>query len=177
MKYFSIILMIGLLLACNLSKQDSNSSVANGNSATVKPDEAPKTHEIEPTRTPSDASLDTLRASVGKTADDIQLWDNKELATRLEKLLGPDFAVMKKYWQTQTPIEAEGDVLSLGGCEAHNCGNNQYLMYIDTANNNINVFHFKNGKMKAYMEKGEIALPSGFAKYFDELKENTETTK
>ena len=124
-----------------------------------------------------DAGLDLLKRSVGKTAAEIGLWENNEITARLEKLLGADYAAMKQNWQTQTPIEAEGSVLSLTGCENNNCGGNQYLMYVDTANNNINVYRFKDGKMKTYSEKGAIELPKGLAKDLETTKQNAETSK
>lgn len=140
------------------------------NAASVKPSVS---QTQTPVNTPAPAAtesavsgLASLKASDGKMATDIGLWENKDVAPRLEKLMGSDFADLKKYWNTQTAIAVEGDILKLTGCEAHNCGPNQYVMFIDTAKDNINVYHFKDGKEKAYKEKGDITLPKGFA---DEL--------
>lgn len=124
------------------------------------------------TSTGTTSSLKSLNASVGKTASDIKLWENKDVNPRLEKLLGPDYANMKKFWNTESPISAEGDVLMMSGCEQHNCGDNQYVMFIDTSNDNINVVHIKNGKTKDYKEKGDISLPKRFADELDARKQN-----
>ena len=118
------------------------------------------------TPVPPASPLSSLKASVGKTAVDINLWDNKDVGPRLEKLMGADYAVMKKFWGTESPITADGDVLMMTGCEPHNCGPNQYVIFIDTAKDNINVVHIKNGVAKDYKEKGDITLPKQFA---DEL--------
>src|ERR1051326_6371898 len=118
------------------------------------------------------SSLSSLKASVGKTAVDIKLWDNKDVGPRLEKLMGADYATMKKFWGTESPIKADGDVLMMSGCEPHNCGDNQYVMFIDTARDNINVVHIKNGVAKDYKEKGDIALPKQFADELSILKSN-----
>lgn len=117
--------------------------------------------------------LSSLKASVGKTAFDIKLWENKDVNPRLEKLLGADYAAMKKYWNTETPIEAEGDVLMLTGCERHNCGDNQYVIFIDIAKDNINAHHFLKDTLKSYKEKGEITLPKGFADEFASMKSSS----
>ncbi len=116
--------------------------------------------------------LSSLKASAGKTAVDIKLWDNKDVGPRLEKLMGADYATMKKFWGTESPIKADGDVLMMSGCEPHNCGPNQYVMFIDTANDNINVVHINKGVAKDYKEKGDITLPKEFADELATLKPN-----
>ncbi len=177
MKYAIAIVLLAASLSCNLTSETKKSAGSTNNSTTVKPAATISPAQSTNTTASNDTGLDFLKASVGKTADDIQLFDNKALAPRLEKLLGPDYAAMKKYWQTQSPIDAEQNVLALTGCEAHNCGDNQYLMYIDTTNNNINVFHVKNGKMKEFKEKGAIVLPGRLAKDFENMTENANITK
>ncbi|MCC6329521.1 MAG: hypothetical protein IT174_13480 [Acidobacteria bacterium] len=150
--------------------KSANSTPAANTAATPTP--------VAANTTPvDDASLDLLKRSVGKTAAEIGLWENDAITARLEKLLGADYPAMKQNWQTQTPIEAEGSVLSLTGCENNNCGDNQYLMYVDTAANNINVYRFKDGKMKTYTEKGEIKLPQSLAKDLETTKQNAQTSK
>jgi hypothetical protein len=86
--------------------------------------------------------------------------------------MGADYATMKKFWGTESPIKSDGDVLMMSGCEPHNCGDNQYVMFIDTAKDNINVVHIKNGVAKDYKEKGDIALPKQFADELSTLKPN-----
>ena len=95
-----------------------------------------------------------------------------DVGPRLEKLMGADYATMKKFWGTESPIKADGDVLMMSGCEPHNCGDNQYIMFIDTAKDNINVVHIKNGVAKDYKEKGDITLPKQFADELSELRPN-----
>ena len=125
---------------------------------------------VSSTPVPPASPLSSLKASVGKTAVDIKLWDNKDVGPRLEKLMGTDYATMKKFWGTESPIKADGDVLMMSGCEPHNCGDNQYVMFIDTANDNINVVHINKGVAKDYKEKGDITLPKEFADELSTLK-------
>jgi hypothetical protein len=144
----------------------ANTTNTNAPDSTASNSSTPATVSSTPA-TPA-SPLSSLKASVGKTAVDIKLWDNKDVGPRLEKLMGADYATMKKFWGTESPIKADGDVLMMGGCEPHNCGPNQYVIFIDTAADNINVVHIKNGVAKDYKEKGNITLPKQFA---DELSQ------
>ena len=78
------------------------------------------------------------------------------------KLLGKDYADFKANFSVQSPIEIEGDVFKSGACQAHNCGNN-YFLFVDLKNDNINVFHIDDTVKKHYFEKSEIKLPAKFA--------------
>ena len=146
----------------------ANTTNTNSPKSTVS--NAPATVSSTPVAPAS--TLSSLKASAGKTAVDINLWDNKDVGPRLEKLMGADYATMKKFWGTESPIKADGDVLMMSGCEPHNCGDNQYVMFIDTARDNINVVHIKNGGAKDYKEKGDIPLPKQFADDLSTLRPN-----
>lgn len=173
MKKTIFVALLAASVACNSTIENKNSADTGNKTATANttPPTTATSANSNAAHT-ADAGLNLLKSSVGKTASDIRLWENKEISGRLEKLLGADYAALKKYWQTQTPIQAEENVLSLSGCEDNNCGGNQWVMFADTASDNINVHHFKNGAMKTYREKGEIALPKGLAKDFETIKEN-----
>ena len=47
--------------------------------------------------------------------------------------------------------------------EAHNCGGNEYYIYVDLNSGNVNVYHIKDGRTKTYFEQSKISLPSKFA--------------
>jgi len=163
-----LLLIAGLTafaIACGAPSNTTNTNSTN----------SPTSNSSTPANTSKTAAapaspLSSLKASVGKTAVDIKLWDNKDVGPRLEKLMGADYATMKKFWGTESPIKADGDVLMLSGCEPHNCGDNQYVMFIDTANDNINVVHINKGVAKDYKEKGDITLPKEFAEELSALK-------
>ena len=169
-RYFAIAIFVALCFACKLGSTE-NSKTLNTSSS---PNNSRPTTMSSPinTATKTENSLVSLKSSKDKTASQIKLWQNKDVSGRLEKLMGADYATMKKFWNVETPLEVEENVLMLTGCEQHNCGDNQYLIYIDTANDNINVFHVGEGKLKPYKEKGEIKLPKNFAKDFDTTKSN-----
>jgi hypothetical protein len=158
-----------LLIACvsafvSACGGPANTTNTNSPNATASKSSTPANVSSTPVAPAS--PLSSLKASVGKTAVDINLWDNKDVGPRLETLMGADYATMKKFWGTESPIKADGDVLMMTGCEPHNCGDNQYVIFIDTAKDNINVVHIKSGVAKDYKEKGDITLPKQFA---DEL--------
>ncbi len=69
---------------------------------------------------------------------------------------------MKKYWNVESPIEIEDDVLMTSGCEAHNCGPNRYILVFDLNSDNLNVFHQEDSETKHFFENGEIKLPKRF---------------
>ena len=172
--YFVIAIFVALCFACKLGSTE-NTKNSNPSSTTSN-----NSHSVNVANNPNNSaaktvsSLVSLKSSKDKTASQIKLWQNKDVSGRLEKLMGADYATMKKFWNVETPMEVEGNVLQLTGCEQHNCGDNQYLMFIDTANDNINVFHIADGKLKPYKEKGEIKLPKKFADEFETTKSNLE---
>lgn len=120
--------------------------------------------------TAGNSSLGNLKPFVGKSASEIKLWQNEEINTRLKKLMGADYATMKKYWNTETPIKKFGDFLMMTGCEQHNCGDNQYIIFMDTSEGNINVVHIYNKTAKNWNENGEIDLPPTFADELSKMK-------
>lgn len=120
---------------------------------------------------PTDTSLILLKKYNDQYPSDVRLLDQPEIKNRLELLLGKDYDNFRKYWQTETPIKIEENVLSTTGCEQHNCGANQYVLQIDLMYNNINVYHFGQN-IQSYLEKGPINLPAGLAKEFQSIAGN-----
>lgn len=165
-----VLLMAGITAFAMACGGPANTTNTNSPNSTAANSSTPANVSSTPVAPAS--SLSSLKASVGKTAVDIKLWDNKDVGPRLEKLMGADYAAMKKFWGTESPIKADGDVLMMSGCEPHNCGDNQYVMFIDTAKDNINVVHIHKGVAKDYKEKGDITLPKQFADELAMLKGN-----
>lgn len=165
-----MIVLVAAVLGCDISKLTNSSNGGGANSAKPTPTaESKPSPTASPTAeaTPDKAELlDTLKKSKGKYPADIKLLDLGALNARLQKLLGKDFAAMKKNWNVETPMEVEGGVFMASGCEAHNCSSNHYLLFVDLNNDNINVFHLEDSGTKHYFESGEIKLPLKFA---DEL--------
>lgn len=103
------------------------------------------------------------REIVGKTLTESKLWQNKKFEERLRRLMGADYATMRKFWNTETPIKKFGDFLMMTGCEQHNCGDNQYVIFIDLGDGRINVIHFGNNGTKEWTGDRKIDdLPPPF---------------
>jgi hypothetical protein len=56
------------------------------------------------------------------------------------------------------------------GCEQHNCGDNQYVIFVDTAVGQINVVHIVNGDAREWGDK--MRLPPIFAEELAAMKTN-----
>jgi hypothetical protein len=111
------------------------------------------------------------RKIVGKTVSESKLWQNKKFDRRLRKLMGPDYATMKKYWNAETPIKKFGDFLMMTGCEQQNCADNQYVIFIDLGDGRINVVHIGKDATREWNAYREIDfLPPPFADELAELK-------
>lgn len=119
-----------------------------------------------------DTSLMALKEFAGAYPSDVNLLDQPELKERLKSLLGDEYTNFRKYWETETPVELEKNILVTTGCEQHNCAANQFVLQIDLNHNNINVFHFGQGGIQSYLENGPITLPPGLAKEFQTITEN-----
>jgi hypothetical protein len=115
--------------------------------------------------------LAELRRLEGKRIREIELWDAPDIQERLGKLVGAEFEALKREWMIESPITVDGDVLMAAGCDwNNNCDQNQYVMFADTAKDNINILHFKDGKEKAYKEKGDVALTEKFTQDLAAMK-------
>ena len=118
--------------------------------------------------TPSGKGADEI---VGKTVTESKLWDNKVFDRELSSLMGPDYATMKKFWNTETPIKKFGDFLMMTGCEQHNCADNQYVIFIDLGSGIVNVVHIGKDTDREWKTRGEIRyLPPPFEEELKRLK-------
>ncbi len=107
------------------------------------------------------------REIVGKTVTESKLWQNKVFSEQLRKLMGSDYATMKKFWNVETPIKKFGDFLMMTGCERQNCVNNRYVIFIDLGTGDTNVIHIGNDGTREWRVYEKIQLPPPFE---EELK-------
>lgn len=157
-----VVLMIAVL-GCDISKYVNSGKPDNSNTAKPTPSSDSKPSSPQPEATPSKPGVTSiLKKSAGKYPYEIKLLDNAELKDRLKKLLGAEFAAMKANWNVETPMEIESGIFKASACEAHNCGSNNYILFVDLKNDNINVFHVEDSGTKHYFESGEIKLPEKF---------------
>lgn len=108
------------------------------------------------------------REIVGKTVTESKLWQNKKFDRRLTKLMESDYVTMKRFWNVETPIKKFGDFLMMTGCEQRNCGENQYVIFIDLGDGRINVIHIGKDAIREWSAgQGIDDLPPPFE---EELK-------
>ncbi|MEQ1605209.1 MAG: hypothetical protein ABL999_10105 [Pyrinomonadaceae bacterium] len=131
--------------------------------------------------TASNSELGTLAPSgkaakeiIGKTATEIKLWQNKKVDPQLRELLGEDYSMMRRFWNTETPIKKFGDFLMLTGCEKQNCSNNRYVVFMNMATSNIEVVHIGKDTVREWTwrskEYSAIDLPPPFAEELAAMK-------
>jgi hypothetical protein len=114
--------------------------------------------------------LKQVKELAGKRVRQIELWDAPDMNERLSKLAGDEYPNLKEEWVIESPITADGDKLMAAGCEMNNCDKNQWILLADIADDNINLYHIKDGTLKLYKEKGEIQVPQAFAGDFARMK-------
>jgi hypothetical protein len=162
--YLSLELACGSAATNNGAANRANITASNTNGNTIqysRSENAYTTASNSPlgNLTPSGKSATDL---VGKTITEAKLWEHKDVGPRIKKIMGADYATMRKFWNVETPIKKFGDFLMMTGCEQHNCGDNQYVIFMDMARGGISVVHISNGTTKDWSD-GDIDLPPPFA--------------
>lgn len=110
------------------------------------------------------------REIVGKTVTESKLLQNKVFTDQLRKLMGPDYATMKKFWNEETPIKKFGDFLMMTGCEPQNCVDNRYVIFIDLGTGDTNVVHIGRDGSREWNLYEKIQLPPPFAEELKRIK-------
>ena len=166
MRFVILLILVSVaLIGCSgTASNTASNSAANPTNTVATGTPAPKVVY-------TGGGVKQLKELAGRRVREIELWDSKDIDTRLGKLMGgDDYAAMKNAWLVESPIAAEGDILMMAGCAQDNCAGNQYVMFVDVAKDNFNVQHFKDGKPKVYKEKGDIVLPEKFVSELDTMK-------
>ena len=161
-----IVICLVAVLGCKYLNGKNDNSNAAKPSSTNEPKASPTINKHDFDEKPATPALSmTLKKYAGKYPYEVKLLDNPALKSRLVKLLGPDFAAMKANWNVETPIEIDSGVFMASACQAHNCADNRYLLFVDLDKDNINVFHVEHGT-QTYAENGKIVLPKKFEDEF-----------
>ena len=102
----------------------------------VKKSRSDQANEIHTTGTgqnspESSGNLDFMKTLNGKYPYDVKLFDNPNLANRLNILLGARFDFLKSIWETQTPVEINGDLFYAWAMKAHSGGDSGAVLMVD----------------------------------------------
>jgi hypothetical protein len=107
-KLFLLSACASLAIACGSSANNTgtNAGANRTNLAATNTNASAKTLSLNENMytTASNSYLGSLKPSVGKTASESRLWENKEIDKQLRKLMGADYTTMRKFWNTETPI-------------------------------------------------------------------------
>lgn len=106
---------------------------------------------------------------VGKTVTESKLWQNKMFDGELRRIMGKDYAAMRKSWNSETPIRKFGDFLMMTGCEEQNCANDRYAIFIDLGLGNIGVVHIGKDGVRDW-KNGDFDLPPPFVEELGRLR-------
>lgn len=162
---------LSISIACSSSTSTSTASKTNVNAANSAPYTS---RENDYSFAQRDVDLAPLGEFVGKTAIEMNLWNNKPVAARLKRLMGPDYETMVRYWNTETPMKDFGDVLMLTGCERDNCSNNRYVIITSLSEGYVYVVHIGEERIREWKTRSsedlDLPLPSPFAEELKAMK-------
>lgn len=95
------------------------------------------------------------------------------LAARLKAMMGDArYQTLLQDWQTESPLSVEDGVYHTNGCQAHNCFDVDYHLFLDPATDDVNLYAFRDRKMEAFEDKRAIPLPEDLAGDFAAVKTN-----
>ena len=107
------------------------------------------------TKTEAKPNLEFLKKWDGKKA--IEILKNKELKTRLEKLLGKDFKNFETILNISNGIgKVKNNFFIIEGCDNKNCKKSKVILVADISKNDLEVGIYFNGKGQTFQEiKGQ----------------------
>lgn len=145
--FFFTLCCIVLVASCSQSNQTKKEDKEERNSKTE--------NSTKPTE---EANLDFLKNCDGKYIHEVQLFENKLFAGRLEKLIGADnFNMLKDDWTTVMPMEYRNDIFSAEGCKPHDCGANNYIIVYDFSEDALYAGISINEKAQTFSENGKTS--------------------
>lgn len=183
MKYFALtmvtlffLLSITLSTACNQSVNSSEpqKELPTERNDTPRIENQPKEQVTEPIVTedtvkkPIEGNLESLRKFDGKYPREVKFLDHTLIRDRLKKLMGKRFDFMDETWAVETPIKINNNILVASACEAHNCGNTNFIVAIDLTKNRMYAGVREEKQVKTYSEEGENKFPQPVKDWIEE---------
>lgn len=149
-KYLYCVLFLLLLLACNgTQKQES----AKANAVNNK-------------------HLELLQSYSNSYPQVIGLFQNDWLNERIKNLMGDDYRFFQVYWNVETPIAIQNQVLICSGCKQHDCPTHHFYLVVDLKHDKLNVYYFATNRLIIYAQNNIISLPSPFKREIEVVKRN-----
>lgn len=154
------LLVLGTVASCK-KENKTQSSVSTDTLATVMPKDsagAVKTDSVTAAVSSAAAKVEIITKNEGKYPHDIKLFEDKNFAERVKKLVGKEYDEMLKNFNVEGPIVSDSGIYKLNGCKQHDCPGYATDIYYDSKNDNLNVSIDKNGKVTDFTEKGKITV-------------------
>lgn len=173
-KNIQTILILTLLLlvgGCKGKKKQANDSTAGKQST-----QNIATEKVEEQVGFTGHALMFLKEEKGSYPRASGILENEELKSRLQFLLKEEMDSLLAFWNVETPIQNENDVVLVSGCQQHNCPAHQYFLVVDLNLNSINVLVFKHSDLIIYAEKDLLELPGKLHLEMQTVKNNAGVT-
>lgn len=154
------LMVLGTVVSCK-KEPKTQSSVSKDTLATVSPKDStitPKADSVTAAATSTTAATEIITKNEGKYPHDIKLFEDKNFAERVKKLVGKEYDEMLKNFNVEGPIVSDNGIYKLHGCKQHDCPGYATSIYYDSKNDNLNVSIDKNGKVTDFAEKGKITV-------------------
>lgn len=154
------LMVLGTAVSCK-KEANTQSSVSTDTLATVLPKDStvtPKTDSVTATAPSTAATGEIITKNEGKYPHDVKLFEDKNFAERVKKLVGKDYDEMLKSFNVESPIVSDNGIYKTHGCKQHDCPGYATSIYYDSKNDNLNVSIDKNGKITDFTEKGKITV-------------------
>lgn len=108
----------------------------------------------------------------GKYPTQQNIFNRESFSDRLKAIDGLNYENLVAFWNVETPVEIQNDIVHMSGCKQHDCPSNAYDFFYDKKTDNINVYYFRNNTLRIYREKGSIELPLLFKDEIEVKKSN-----
>lgn len=151
---------LGLFFACKPTPKQE---------APVKP---VATDTIAPNEKPVPQAWQRLTGMVGEYMYDSVLFKLPAVRDSLKNLLGPEYTNMVAGWNVASELKRTNNILCATGCQHDACFKNMWILLVDIAHSNMNVYHMSDGKLTIYQGRQLITLPEALDKYITTLKKN-----
>lgn len=162
-----VVLYFSLILTCFAS-----SCTQQGHKAKAK-EEAQKAVAVEAA---TESPWQLLITNIGQHIPNNELFGIKALNEGLTATIGDQSESLKQDWNVGSPVMRSNNIVSISGCKHDACPESHWLIYVDVADNIMNVYHFQNDKLTIYKGKELLSLPPSMQETLDTMKSNANVT-
>jgi len=90
----------------------------------------------------------------GRYPFDVKLFEDERINARIQPLLGERYNFVKDSMVVCAPISVADSVVSISGCQRHNCSSTNYLIVVDLPSNKVYAGIRENDSIQTYSETG-----------------------